>query len=113
MLPDTAPAEGPVTTEAPKVAPQPAVARIQRYWWVTIGIIVLDQVTKALVDASLGLYDSSTVIPGLVDLVHVRNEGVAFGLLNNTDLPYNTALTTLLAVAALAGIALYSRQLRP
>lgn len=107
MLPDAVPAQAPATTEAP------TVARVERYWWATIGIIVLDQVTKALVDASLGLYDSSTIIPGLVDLVHVRNEGVAFGLLNNTDLPYKTAVTTLLAVAALAGIALYARQLRP
>lgn len=107
MLPDS------VEVQVPPSAAAPAIARVQRFWWATIGIIVLDQVTKALVDASLGLYDSATVIPGMVDLVHVRNEGVAFGLLNSTDLPYKAAVTTLLAVAALAGIALYARQLQP
>ena len=86
--------------------------RVPRYWWATIGIVVADQVTKAMVNSALGLYDSTTVIPGLLDLVHVRNEGVAFGLLNSTDLPYKTAITTMLAVTALAGIALYARQLR-
>jgi lipoprotein signal peptidase len=38
----------------------------------------------------LSLYESRTVIPGLVDLVHVRNEGAAFGLLNNLDIPYKS-----------------------
>jgi signal peptidase II len=119
VLPDAVPpaaqatTDAPATIETPATTQAPAVVRVRRYWWATISIIVLDQVTKALVDASLGLYDSSTVIPGLVDLVHVRNEGVAFGLLNNTDLPYKTAVTTMLAVAALAGIALYARQLQP
>jgi signal peptidase II len=89
-----------------------AIARVQRFWWATIGIIVADQVTKAMVSAALGLYDSKPVIPGLLDFVHVRNEGVAFGLLNSTDLPYKTAITTVLAVAALGGIALYARHLR-
>jgi signal peptidase II len=94
-------------------APAPsAISRVPRYWWATIGIVVADQITKAMVHASLGLYDSVSVIPGLLDLVHVRNEGVAFGLLNNTDLPYKAAITTLLALTALAGIALYARQLQ-
>ncbi len=98
--------------QAPSEPTPVPVVRARRFWWVTIGIIVADQVTKAMVSASLGLYDSTTVIPGLLDLVHVRNEGVAFGLLNSTDLPYKTAITTLLAVTALAGIALYARQLQ-
>ena len=106
MLPDSAEVQAPA---GPKTI---AVVRTRRFWWATIVIIVADQVTKAIVNASIGLYDSTTVIPGLLDLVHVRNEGVAFGLLNNTDLPYKTAITTLLALTALAGIALYARQLQ-
>jgi signal peptidase II len=101
-----------VEVQAPAEPKPVASARAPRYWWATIVIIVADQVTKAMVNAALGLYDSTTVIPGLLDLVHVRNEGVAFGLLNNTDLPYKTAITTILALTALAGIALYARQLQ-
>jgi signal peptidase II len=106
LLPDSA------EIQAPPEPTSVATARAPRYWWATIGIIALDQISKGLVSAALGLYDSKNVIPGFLDLVHVRNEGVAFGLLNTTALPYKTAITTLLAVTALAGIALYARQLQ-
>lgn len=92
---------------------EPGSSQVSRYWWITIGLIVADQMTKALVHQALGLYDSVTVIPGLLDLVHVRNEGVAFGLLNRTDLPFKAVVTSILAIAALLGIGLYARQLRP
>ena len=98
--------------QAPPEPTAVAIARAPRYWWATIGIIALDQISKGLVSSVLGLYDSKNIIPGFLDLVHVRNEGVAFGLLNTTDLPYKTAITTILAVTALAGIALYARQLQ-
>lgn len=81
--------------------------------WIAAILIVADQITKALVHASLGLYDSVTVIPGLLNLVHVRNEGVAFGLLNATNLPYKSVITAALAVVASGAIALYYTQLQP
>jgi signal peptidase II len=40
-------------------------------------VIVLDQATKALVRSGVALGDRDGVFPG-VELVHVRNEGVAF-----------------------------------
>ena len=46
-------------------------------------VIALDQVTKAIIRAWVPLYDSRTGIPGLLDITHVRNEGVAFGLFND------------------------------
>lgn len=81
-------------------------------WWV-IAIVVFDQITKALVFRAIGLYDSVTVIPGFLDLVHVRNEGVAFGLFNSLDVPYKRLLTGAMAVAALVGITLYARMIEP
>ncbi|HQX81015.1 MAG TPA: signal peptidase II [Vicinamibacterales bacterium] len=112
MLPEAAEAQPGSPTPVPFVV-TPAAGRVRHFWWLTIGLIVADQVTKALVNSALGLYDSTTVIPGFLDLVHVRNEGVAFGLLNSTNLPYKAAITTALALAALGGIALYARQLQP
>ena len=44
---------------------------------VMVLVIVLDQVTKALVRSGIALGDRDSVFPG-VQLVHVRNEGVAF-----------------------------------
>ena len=93
----------------PCMLPEP---KAPQFWWLTLSIVAADQITKALVHATLTLYESRTIIPGFLDLVHVRNEGVAFGLLNSSQLPYKAAITTTLALVALAGIAMYARQLR-
>jgi signal peptidase II len=45
------------------------------------GVLVLDQVTKALVLAHLPLGQSVPVIPGFFDITHVHNPGGAFGFL--------------------------------
>ena len=82
-------------------------------WWLILIIIASDQITKALVRNAVPLYDSKPLVPGLVDLAHVRNEGVAFGLFNSMDLPYKWAFTTALALAALVGITYYARHIRP
>jgi signal peptidase II len=82
------------------------------YWWVTIGIVAADQLAKAIVRAALAPYESVTVIPGLIDLTHVLNSGVAFGLLNELDLPFKNIATTILAALALGGIAYYARHVR-
>jgi signal peptidase II len=83
-----------------------------RWWLVSLIVIVVDQIAKALVVAFVPLYEGRTMIPGLLDLAHVRNEGVAFGFLNAHDLPYKAVLTSGLALAALGGIAWYARQVR-
>jgi signal peptidase II len=44
---------------------------------VMVLVIVLDQTTKALVRSGVALGDRDGIFPG-VELVHVRNEGVAF-----------------------------------
>ena len=44
-------------------------------------ILLFDQGTKLLVDHTIPLHHSVSVIDGLVDLTHVRNTGAAFGLL--------------------------------
>jgi len=49
---------------------------------VTTGLIViLDQITKYYVDASMRLHESIPVIDGLFSITHVRNPGAAFGFL--------------------------------
>ena len=82
------------------------------FWWLTLLIIAADQFSKALVRSVVALYDSRTIIPGFLDLAHVRNEGVAFGLFNSSDLRHKWVLTTGLALAALAGITYYARHIR-
>jgi len=81
-------------------------------WWVILAVMGLDQLTKALVRHGLALYSSISIIPGFVDLVHVHNRGVAFGLFNDASHPQRGMMTTGLAVIALAGIAYYARHVQ-
>ncbi|AFM26722.1 signal peptidase II [Desulfomonile tiedjei] len=48
-------------------------------------IVVADQFTKYLVTAWIPLHTVSEVIPGFVNLVHVRNPGAAFGIFSDSQ----------------------------
>jgi signal peptidase II len=76
--------------------------------WIPLLVVGLDQATKAMVRAVLPLHESVTVIPGLLDFTHIRNTGAAFGLFNTADFPYKTAIISLVAVAGLVGVGVYS-----
>ena len=105
-----------VSAELVQAAPTAAAAGglfgFQVYWAMSLAVIIADQLAKAVVRATLPLYDSVAVIPGLVDLVHVRNSGVAFGFLHDLDVPFKWAITTALAALALFGIGYYARHIR-
>jgi signal peptidase II len=70
-------------------------------------VLVLDQLTKALVVRSIGLHDYVPLVDGLLSLSHVRNHGAAFGLLSDWNLPYQSLLLSALSLAALGAIATY------
>ncbi len=74
-------------------------------------IAALDQLTKFLVTRELPLLDTIAVIPGLLNLTHVRNSGVAFGFLNSADFAFKPAVMAVFALAALVGVGLYAAQL--
>lgn len=74
-------------------------------------IVALDQLTKLLVRLEIPLHDSVPVIPGFLNLVHVRNTGAAFGFLNAVNFPYKASVVALAAALALAGIAVYASRL--
>ncbi len=78
---------------------------------VVAAIVVADQLTKLLVVTELGVLQSVTVIPGLLNLTHVRNSGVAFGILNSADFAFKPAVMAVFALAALVGVGLYATQL--
>jgi signal peptidase II len=75
---------------------------------ITIAVVVLDQVTKAMVRPALALHESVPVIPGLLDLTRVHNTGAAFGMLNAVDFPMKTLVLSLVAMIALGGVAWYA-----
>ena len=78
---------------------------------VIAAIAALDQVTKFLVTRELPLLDTIAVIPGVLNLTHVRNSGVAFGFLNSADFAFKPAVMAVFALVALVGVGLYAAQL--
>jgi len=80
---------------------------------ISVAILALDQLTKQMVRTSITLYDSIEVIPGWLNLVHVRNTGAAFGFLNSANLANKQLLMTGIAVVALAAILAYAWQVGP
>ncbi len=83
---------------------QPWMGKL-RYLLVSLGVLVLDQWTKWLVEVHLPHHTAQPIIPGFLNLNHVRNTGVAFGLFAS-DVGGGWLLT-LLGVAALAAVSLY------
>jgi signal peptidase II len=77
------------------------------------GIVCLDQVSKALVQQSMGLHETRPLVDGFLSLTHVRNRGAAFGLLSDADIPFQAALFAIVSVAALVAIAVYAFRLPP
>ena len=75
---------------------------------VALTVVVLDQITKAMVRPALTLHESVEVIPGLLDLTRVHNTGAAFGMLDAVDFPFKTVVLSVVALAALSGVAWYA-----
>jgi signal peptidase II len=69
-------------------------------------VLVLDQVTKALVLTHLPLGGSIPVIPGFFDLTHVHNPGGAFGFLSGVSSEIRSLLFVAVSILA-AGLILY------
>lgn len=67
-------------------------------------ILILDQITKMVVNQRIGLHESIPVIDSFFHLTHVRNTGAAFGLLAQMPAWFRRPfflLTTALAVVVL------------
>ena len=83
-----------------------AARRLELY--VALTVVVLDQITKAMIRPALALHESVVVIPGFVDFTRVHNTGAAFGMLNSVEFPFKTVALSLVALVALAGVAWYA-----
>ncbi len=61
-------------------------------------VIFGDQITKLWVRKAIPLYSSRVIIPGFMNLVHIKNRGIAFGLFNS----FASAPTILTLISAFA-----------
>ncbi|MBP1726584.1 MAG: lipoprotein signal peptidase [Deltaproteobacteria bacterium] len=90
---------------------------MKRFVWLFVGltgaILVLDQVTKALVSAALRLHESRSIIPGFLSLTLVHNTGAAFGILAGESSPLRTAFFLVVSVVAMGVVLWLLLRLRP
>ena len=69
-----------------------------RYLGISAAVLLLDLWTKWLVVTRFDLHDTMQVIPGLFQLVHVRNSGAAFGF----GASIHASVSSLLVAGAIA-----------
>ena len=78
-----------------------------------VGVLILDQTTKALVSAALRLHESRPIIPGVLSLTLVHNTGAAFGILAGEHSPLRTGFFLVVSVVAMGVVLWLLWRLRP
>ena len=71
-------------------------------------VLVVDRLTKFLIDQRFEVGEPLTLIAGFFNLTYVRNTGVAFGVFASADSPYRVVVLSGFAVAAAVVVAIYS-----
>ena len=77
---------------------------------IAVVVVLLDRVTKGLIKAHMSAFDTTTVIPGFLNIVHTENPGIAFGMLANSPGAWRDVL--LIGFSAVVLIAISTALLR-
>jgi signal peptidase II len=80
--------------------PQPHAMR-RLYFLTALVVLLLDRVTKWMVEGHIELHDTIQVIPGFFRLTHVQNRGAAFGLFAESPSEWKVGVLVLFSVIAL------------
>ena len=83
----------------------------RKSYLIAVLILILDQATKWLASARLDGHEAIEIIPGYLRLSFIRNSGVAFGLFTEVQSAWKPIILSLLAVAAIIVIVVYSRRM--
>jgi signal peptidase II len=84
----------------------PSMARWVAFAAIALGVLILDQVTKAWLVATLPTVgDALVVVDGWLNLVHGRNSGALFGLL-----PQSAAIFAIVSLGVVGLIVVYHRK---
>jgi signal peptidase II len=65
-----------------------------------LAVILLDQISKYIVLRTIALHESIPVISGFFSLVHTRNRGMAFGLMNRPGSDFSFYFLVAATIAA-------------
>lgn len=79
------------------------------YLFLSLAVLVVDQWSKWLVEMHLPHTATQPLIPGLLNLTHVKNTGVAFGLFAAHGAGGGSWVLVVMGLAALTAVFLYFR----
>jgi signal peptidase II len=85
-------------------------AKYLRFAGVVFLVVLMDQITKAMVLKMMPLFKSIVVIPGIFSLTHIHNPGGAFGFLSQNGGPWRHWMFLAAAVVALSMILYFHHQ---
>lgn len=78
-----------------------------RFLLISLAILVADQWSKWQIEARIPHHGANSVISGFLNLIHVRNSGVAFGLFAANGAARSELWLTVLGFVALAAVGSY------
>jgi signal peptidase II len=84
---------------------------MKKFWFLSLSflvVVILDIVTKDYIITHFPLYSSRPIIPGLFNLVHIQNKGVAFGILGGAAPVWRDVLLLLFPIVAMSGILIFA-----
>ena len=77
------------------------IARLAPFF-ISIGVFILDRITKGVIRGRVSIWDNIAVIPGFFSIVHAENRGAAFGFLSDSASPFRTVFLVGLSAAVMA-----------
>ena len=81
--------------------------------WPALAVVVLDQITKHLVASRFQIHESQILFSGFFNLVHVRNRGMAFGIMNRPGADWGFMLLLAATLGAVALLLFWFYRLKP
>lgn len=79
--------------------------------WLAV-VLVLDQLTKIIIDRTMTLHHSIPIIDGLFNLTYVRNTGAAFGIFAGSREAFRLPFLIIVSVLAIGFIFIMLKRLR-
>jgi signal peptidase II len=68
---------------------------------VAVAVVIVDQLTKALISGYMQVGESLPIIPGILHITHVQNAGAAFGMMQNRRPLFLIAAFVIISVIAI------------
>jgi len=74
---------------------------------ILLGIVILDQATKALIHYNMQLHESIEIVEGFFAITYIRNPGAAFGFLADLSEDFRVYFFIIVSVAALIFLSVF------